>query len=206
VVSRTGGEGVRDFHGDRLRELRQAAGATQKEIADFVGVSAGQISCWETGAVKPPVDRIEALVDFFVIPLDHFSSEPPQSVPQHVIESGKRNGKRYLPEPQKLIKPPDPPDPNLAISRVLGISLEELEKIEKHFTGVQKAVEYSRLIKAQIENLRQFQNTIDSFIGKVNERFLELEDLRKRAVKLSEEVGKDSEDIEFQFLNVKASG
>jgi len=66
--------------------------------------------------------------------------------------------------------------------------------------------EYSKLVKAQIENLRQFQNTIDSFIGKVNERFLELEDLRKRAVKLAEEVGKDSEDIEFQFLKVKASG
>jgi len=84
---------VRDFHGDRLRELRQAAGATQKEIADFVGVSASQISGWETGAVKPPVDRIEGLVDFFAIPLDYFSSEPPQSVPQHVIESGNETAK-----------------------------------------------------------------------------------------------------------------
>lgn len=62
------------------------------------------------------------------------------------------------------------------------------------------------LIKTQIENLRQFQNVLDSFIGKVNERFLELEDLRKKAIKLSDAVKHDADELEFDLVREKIGG
>lgn len=187
----------KNFFGDRLRELRQTAGVTQKEVADYVGVSISQISCWETGAAKPTEDRLNALIEFFAIPTDYFSCEIPQDIPQYIIDRGKRE------IGNKLTKSPE--SSKSKVSRILGISENEIEMIEKNFSGIAKVAEYSKLVKDQIENLRRFQNVIDSYIGKVNERFLELEDLRKRAIKLAEEVAKDSDDVEFQFLNVKAS-
>ena len=208
----------RKFHRERLKELRKAVEITQENLAFMLGVSKALPGLWELGNCAPRDEKLEKLANLFGVSPDFFYSDEFHGIPLNIFEKKAeidrllwREGENTKPLKKAELKvelsEAEPADEKLEpLSRILGVSAEKIERIEKHFTGIEKVAEYSKLVKAQIENLRQFQNTIDSFIGKVNERFLELEDLRKRAIKLAEEVGKDSEDIEFQFLNVKASG
>jgi transcriptional regulator with XRE-family HTH domain len=39
---------------ERLKQLRREAGLSQKQLADFVGVSTSAVSCWETGVREVP--------------------------------------------------------------------------------------------------------------------------------------------------------
>lgn len=39
---------------ERLKQLRKEAGLSQKQLADFVGVSTSAVSCWETGIREVP--------------------------------------------------------------------------------------------------------------------------------------------------------
>jgi transcriptional regulator with XRE-family HTH domain len=39
---------------ERLKQLRKDAGLSQKQLADFVGVSTAAVSCWETGVREFP--------------------------------------------------------------------------------------------------------------------------------------------------------
>src|SRR5690242_6316868 len=49
--------------GARLRELRSAAGFSQKALADRAGVSQNAISQWEAGDREPLVSNVAALAD-----------------------------------------------------------------------------------------------------------------------------------------------
>jgi transcriptional regulator with XRE-family HTH domain len=44
--------------GNRIKELRRAAGRTQKEIADIVGVTGAQFHRYETGATRIATSRL----------------------------------------------------------------------------------------------------------------------------------------------------
>ena len=44
--------------GSRIKELRRAAGRTQKEIADIVGVTSAQFHRYETGATRIATSRL----------------------------------------------------------------------------------------------------------------------------------------------------
>lgn len=39
---------------ERLRQLRKVAGLSQRQLANFVGVSTSAVSCWETGTREVP--------------------------------------------------------------------------------------------------------------------------------------------------------
>jgi transcriptional regulator with XRE-family HTH domain len=39
---------------ERIRQLRKEAGLSQKQLADYVGVSKAAVSCWETGTREVP--------------------------------------------------------------------------------------------------------------------------------------------------------
>lgn len=39
--------------GNKIKELRNARGISQKELADFIGVSPGRLSNWENGVAYP---------------------------------------------------------------------------------------------------------------------------------------------------------
>jgi transcriptional regulator with XRE-family HTH domain len=49
--------------GSRIKELRRAAGKTQKEIADVVGVTGAQFHRYETGATRVAASRLMAIAD-----------------------------------------------------------------------------------------------------------------------------------------------
>ena len=194
---------TRHFYSDRLRELRMAADLTQIELAQLTGLSNAGVSLWETGAQKPNLYTVKILAEVFDVPIDYFYQAEWPEVPDEMLKRGKQM-KDELKKRKPLVEIKD--DRIISIARVLGITPEEVENIEKHFSGMERAIKYSQLIKTQIENLRQFQNVLDSFIGKVNERFLELEDLRKKAIKLSDAVKHDADELEFDLVREKIGG
>jgi len=50
------------FSGTLLREYRERAGLTQRDLADQCGLSRYQISRWETGNSKPDIRALAPLV------------------------------------------------------------------------------------------------------------------------------------------------
>lgn len=49
----------------RLRELRKAAGLTQTQVAEKVGVTQGTVAEWENGGCYPSVTKLPELARAF---------------------------------------------------------------------------------------------------------------------------------------------
>ena len=47
----------------QLKQLRKAAGLTQRELGDRVGVSPQAVTQWETGVKRPSVENLTKLAD-----------------------------------------------------------------------------------------------------------------------------------------------
>lgn len=48
-----------------LTRYIEASGKTQKDIADYIGVSAPTMSDWANGKIFPRIDKIEMLANYF---------------------------------------------------------------------------------------------------------------------------------------------
>lgn len=68
--------------GQRLRELRVAAGMTQSALAEQVGVSQGRLSQWEDGDAEPLITTAVELAYALGVTEDelfkHATSRPPK--------------------------------------------------------------------------------------------------------------------------------
>lgn len=184
-----------DFHGDRLRELRQAMEITQRELASYLGVSYAMPSFWESGGNNPSGENLKKMIDLFGVPMSFFASEFREEIPLAAFrrkDAVKRicseAYERRQAEEKKAAGETTKDEKLLAVSRVLGVPAEVIENIETYFSGVQKAVEYSKLLNTQMTNLKQLQDQIDSYVSKVHEKSLELEEIRKKLAELSDEV------------------
>lgn len=58
-------------YGDRIRELRKAAGYSQSELAKLVGVSKSSINMYERSEREPGYETTEALADVFNVNLEY---------------------------------------------------------------------------------------------------------------------------------------
>ena len=73
------------FFGDRIRDARKAAGLTQRQLADSLGVSNTSISNWEKGLSRPDADMIQKLCTYFSLQPNYFYGT--ENAP---AETGKR--------------------------------------------------------------------------------------------------------------------
>ena len=72
-----------------IREARQAAGLTQLELAEKLGVTIGTISYYERGAGQPKIDNLFALCDILHIrPADLLRADTEPHGPASVSTSG----------------------------------------------------------------------------------------------------------------------
>lgn len=60
------------FFGDRIREGRKAAGLTQRQLADRLGVSNTSISNWEKGLSRPDADMIQKMCEILCLQPNYF--------------------------------------------------------------------------------------------------------------------------------------
>lgn len=73
-------EGVSMFH-ERLKELLQISGKSQKELAEYVGVKQNTVSAWVNQGNSPKIEHIYRIVDFFSITFDSlFTGSPSPTV------------------------------------------------------------------------------------------------------------------------------
>lgn len=63
----------------RLRELREAAGLTQREVAIAVGVSRATIQNAEAGVFTPRVDALVRMADAYGVPVDSLFTHVPEA-------------------------------------------------------------------------------------------------------------------------------
>ncbi|SMH45516.1 transcriptional regulator, XRE family with cupin sensor [Rathayibacter oskolensis] len=92
MLSDSGATGAadRDRLGARLRELRLAAGVSQRALAGRLGISISAVSQIERGAMQPSVGRLIAVVGALGVPLSAvFDSAAPEpaAVAPAVVES-----------------------------------------------------------------------------------------------------------------------
>ena len=55
----------------RLKELRVETGATQKQVADFIGCSSLVYSRYEREVREPDIDALCKLADYFNVTVDY---------------------------------------------------------------------------------------------------------------------------------------
>lgn len=55
---------------NRIRELREAAGMTQADLADRLQVSVPTVSKWENGVIRPSVRNVIQLAEIFGTTMD----------------------------------------------------------------------------------------------------------------------------------------
>lgn len=55
---------------ERIRQLREASGLTQVELAARLSVTKQSVSNWENNNIQPSVEMVVALADFFGVTMD----------------------------------------------------------------------------------------------------------------------------------------
>lgn len=55
---------------EKIAELRRIKGATQKELADYVGVKVPCVSLWESGKRQISTEYLSKIATFFNLPID----------------------------------------------------------------------------------------------------------------------------------------
>ena len=55
---------------DTLKQLRNDANLSQKDLADALGTTAKTVSHWETGYTEPTIAQLISLADFFDTSID----------------------------------------------------------------------------------------------------------------------------------------
>lgn len=53
-------------------ELRKKAKVTDYEVAKKTGISTSTLTNWKYGRYTPKVDKINALANYFGVPIEHF--------------------------------------------------------------------------------------------------------------------------------------
>lgn len=67
--------------GDRIRQLREERGLSQKEVVTNIGIDRGQYSRVETNKVEPTLSTLEKIAQAFKIDLiDFFKKDAPLTV------------------------------------------------------------------------------------------------------------------------------
>lgn len=54
----------------RIKQLREAAGLTQRELGERIGVSGPAVAMWETGENRPTLTNLEKLSDVLGVSVD----------------------------------------------------------------------------------------------------------------------------------------
>jgi transcriptional regulator with XRE-family HTH domain len=65
--------------GGRLKDARRAAGLTQKQVADYMGVAGPQISYWEQGERQIDISSLSKMADLFGYSLSWFLGDDAQN-------------------------------------------------------------------------------------------------------------------------------
>ena len=78
---------------EKLRNLRNASGLTQEELAEKLYVSRTAISKWESGRGYPNIDSLKQIAQFFSVSLDELIADK-----TNLTEKSRKKERRFYPE------------------------------------------------------------------------------------------------------------
>ncbi len=84
---------------ERLKELREGKGLSQKALANILSVSQGTIGNWESGIREPNFDMVQKLADYFQVTTDYLlglSSRKTLEEELDEVEFALRDGAKRL--------------------------------------------------------------------------------------------------------------
>ena len=81
--------------GKKLKEKRQEANLTQKELAEILFVSRQTISSWEVGRTFPDLETLVAISELYATPLDDLLKEDFQMV-KDITKKVKKSERRKM--------------------------------------------------------------------------------------------------------------
>jgi len=72
-----------------IRELREASGESQMQLADALGVTSKEVTDWETGTAEPTISRLHALTEHFGVWDDQIDLRPghPPSITERLADA-----------------------------------------------------------------------------------------------------------------------
>lgn len=83
----------------RIKELREKAGLTQKELAEKLGLTDGAIGLYEVGKRNPSLSILNKLADFFDVSIDYLLGRtdiPNLYKEKEKIQNQKKEMNRYF--------------------------------------------------------------------------------------------------------------
>jgi transcriptional regulator with XRE-family HTH domain len=105
------------WFGGRLRELREAAGLTQQQLADKVGCKWLAVSRWERGVREPGWGQVLAICEALDVSADEFRKPPAEreaAGPGRPRKDGEADAEAIPTEEKKGGTPQVPSDEKLA--------------------------------------------------------------------------------------------
>ena len=107
---------------NRLREARKRKGLTQKQVAEFIGITQNAYSYWESGRNKIDNESLERLADFFGVSVDYLLGR----------ESAAEGKEEFDPEVLKYIEELQGRDDlKMLIVAARDVTKEDIEKAIK---------------------------------------------------------------------------
>ena len=64
-----------NFSKNKIKELRQEKGLSQRELAKATGIKQANISRWEAGLVVPNINDVWTLANFFDCSIDYLAGK-----------------------------------------------------------------------------------------------------------------------------------
>lgn len=61
----------------RIKQLREAAGLSQRELGERIGVSGPAVAMWESGENRPSLTNLEKLADVLGVSIDAILGREP---------------------------------------------------------------------------------------------------------------------------------
>ncbi len=61
----------------RIKQLREAAGLSQRELGERIGISGPAVAMWESGENRPSLTNLEKLADVLGVSIDAILGREP---------------------------------------------------------------------------------------------------------------------------------
>lgn len=61
----------------RIKQLREAAGMSQRELGERIGISGPAVAMWESGENRPSLTNLEKLADVLGVSIDAILGRDP---------------------------------------------------------------------------------------------------------------------------------
>ena len=61
----------------RIKQLREAAGMSQRELGERIGISGAAVAMWESGENRPSLTNLEKLADVLGVSIDAILGRDP---------------------------------------------------------------------------------------------------------------------------------